>query len=586
MTLMRKRSRWLWAACIAWTVSAAQAAAAKEPPAEADKVPPAAAAENLSTAQQQLAAEFKDLQGILMKMRDQVRQTDPNRAALIEKALKESGERHIEGDFQEVVDLLRRDKFGDAARKQGKVNEDLDAVLKLLLNENRSQRILDEKALIRKYLNLLNGIIREQKDLQGRTAGGEDPKSLSGEQGSLAQRTGNLSKDIRENQDKARGKDDEKSDDKNGGKAGEKSDSKSDGKAGEKSDGKSDGKAGEKSDGKAKPADGKSKPGEDKGGKSPGKGEPSDSQGKSQGKSQPGQGQGQGRSEDQKNSPPQAQDSNSPPQEQDPVRKRLEAAKDHMEEAKKRLEKAKKDGALDEQEKALRELDTAKAELEEILRQLREEEMKRLLAMLEARFLKVLQIQREIYGGTVRLDRIPSAERAHAYEIDTGRLSNREAEIVAEVEKALLLLREEGSSVAMPEAVQQVRDDMQQLVHRLAEGKTEVLTQNIETDVIKALEEIIEALKKAQKDAQSKKKPPGPSPNGQPQDPALIDKLIELKTIRLLQMRVNRRTERYSKLIKEEQADKEDVLDALRRLSEQEARVHKVTRDLELGKTE
>ena len=183
-----------------------------------------------------------------------------------------------------------------------------------------------------------------------------------------------------------------------------------------------------------------------------------------------------------------------------------------MEEAKKRLEKAKKDGAVEEQKLALEELDKAKADLEEILRQLREEEMKRILAMLEARFTKVLQIQREIYGGTVRLDKIPVAERSHAYEIDTGRLSNREAEIVAEVDKALSLLRQEGSSVAMPEAVQQVRDDMQQLVHRLAEGKTEVLTQNIETDVIKALEEIIEALKKAQKDAESKRSRPDPRP--------------------------------------------------------------------------
>ena len=188
--------------------------------------------------------------------------------------------------------------------------------------------------------------------------------------------------------------------------------------------------------------------------------------------------------------------------------------------------------------------------MEEILRQLREEEMKQLLAMLEARFQKILQIQSEIYGGTVRLDKIPRAERSHAYEIDTGRLSNREAEIVMEVEKALSLLREEGSSVAMPEAVQQVRDDMQQLVHRLAEGKTEVLTQNIEKDVITALQEIVDALKKAQKDPESKKKPPGPSPNGQPQDPPLIELLAELKMIRALQLRVNRRTERYSKLVR------------------------------------
>ena len=77
--------------------------------------------------------------------------------------------------------------------------------------------------------------------------------------------------------------------------------------------------------------------------------------------------------------------------------------------------------------------------------------------------------------------------------------------------------------------------------------------------MIKALEEIVDALKKAQKDADSKKKPPGPSPNGQPQDPPLIEQLAELKMIRALQMRVNRRTERYSKLVDGEQANKDDV---------------------------
>ena len=42
-------------------------------------------------------------------------------------------------------------------------------------------------------------------------------------------------------------------------------------------------------------------------------------------------------------------------------------------------------------------------ELEEILRQMREEEMKRLLAMLEARFLKILQMQREVNDKTVHI---------------------------------------------------------------------------------------------------------------------------------------------------------------------------------------
>jgi hypothetical protein len=669
MISMVKQYRWLFAAWLALAVvshvvpgslacPAVRAAEVKEPvkepAAEAGKLTASAAAapsvpaaatpaaassaapaQSLTASQQELAAEFKDLEGILMKMRDQIRQTDPNRAALIEKALKESGERRVETDFQDIVELLRGNKYGDAARKQDKVDEDLDVILKLLQNEDRKQRIQDDKALIRKYLNQLNGIIREQKDVQGRTAGGEDPKSLSGEQGALAQRTGGLSKDIREGQEKAAaaGKEGEKADSKNGGNQSDgKADGKPDGKADGKPDGKSDGKSDGKADGdKSGKSDGKdpkssakdpSKPGDkndkndgdkgekdkaDKGDNSDGKskGQPAKSDGKGQsgksegkpqgeGKSQgkqgqqgqgQGQGQGQDQSQDQNDSPQQAQNPNSPPQDQNPISKRLQAAQEHMEAAKKNLEKAKKDGATDEQTKALRELDTAKAELEEILRQLREEEMKRLLAQLEARFLKVLQVQREIYDGTVRLDKIPVPERSHAYEIDTGRLSNREAEITAEVEKALSLLREDGSSVAMPEAVQQVHDDMQQLVHRLAEGKSEVLTQNIEIDVIRGLEEIVDALKKAQKD--SKKKPPqGPTPNGQPQDPPLIEQLAELKMIRALQNRVNTRTERYSKLIDGEQADKEDVLDALRRLSEQEARVQKVTRDLELGKNE
>ncbi len=56
--------------------------------------------------------------------------------------------------------------------------------------------------------------------------------------------------------------------------------------------------------------------------------------------------------------------------------------------------------------------------------------------------------------------------------------------------------------------------------------------------------------------------------------------------IRALQMRVNRRTERYSKLVEGEQATKEDVQEALRHLAEQQTRVYKVTRELELGKNE
>ena len=67
--------------------------------------------------------------------------------------------------------------------------------------------------------------------------------------------------------------------------------------------------------------------------------------------------------------------------------------------------------------------------------------------------------------------------------------------------------------------------------------------------MLAALKEMIEALKKAQKDLDGKKPPPGMSEAGQPEDPPLVDILAELKMIRALQMRVNTRTARYAKLI-------------------------------------
>ena len=142
-----------------------------------------------------------------------------------------------------------------------------------------------------------------------------------------------------------------------------------------------------------------------------------------------------------------------------------------MEEAQKQLEEAKRDGAAESQREALKQLEQAKAELERVLRQLREEEMERTLTMLAARFRKMLDAQTRIYEGTKRVDRVPEAERDHDQEIESARLSREESLIVREADRALVLLREEGSSVAFPETVGLMRDDMQQVTERLADVK-------------------------------------------------------------------------------------------------------------------
>ena len=109
------------------------------------------------------------------------------------------------------------------------------------------------------------------------------------------------------------------------------------------------------------------------------------------------------------------------------------------------------------------------------------------------------------------------------------------------------------------------------------------MTQAIEEEIIAALEEMLNALERAKKDAEQESRP-RLMPPGSPQDQALVDLLAEIKMIRAMQMRVNRRTERYSKLIDGDQADTPELLEALGKLAERQEKIHQITRDLEMGR--
>ena len=101
-------------------------------------------------------------------------------------------------------------------------------------------------------------------------------------------------------------------------------------------------------------------------------------------------------------------------------------------------------------------------------------------------------MQREVYEGTVRLDRLPVKQRGRDFEIAAVRLSEKECNIVIEVDKLILALHDNGTSVGLIEALGQVRDDAQQVASRLREGNVGEITQLIEVDIIKPLEEILD----------------------------------------------------------------------------------------------
>jgi hypothetical protein len=513
----------------------------------------AASADKLALEEQRIADKYKHLEEVMLQMAELSAQTDPRRAALLKKAIAQSKEQLIEVRIERLMEFLEKDQLSRAIENQTQLDQDLRSLLEMLLSENRAKRIQSEKARIREYLKQLSNILRQEKDVQARTADRDDPKLLAGQQGKIAEKTGGLAKDIQTNEESESKKTEGESN------KTENREKKTEG--GEKKS-ESDNKKPEGGEGKAESGEGKSPDDKNKG------------QQQKQGENRQGENQAQAQGPEQSGEDQQG----------NPARKRLEAAQKRMDEAMKKLEKAQHEGAAKDQEEAVKELEQAKAELEQILRQLREEEVQRVLAMLEARFRKMLEMQRDVYDGTVRLDKIPQAERTHNHEIESSRLSGKEMQIVVEIDKALLVLREDGTTVAFAEAADQMRSDMQQVVDRLSQAKVSQVTQGIELDIIATLEEMIDALKKAQKDLEKNQNKPRPS-SGQ-EDSPLVDKLAELKMIRALQMRINTRTDRYSKLVEGEQAENAELVDALKRLAERQQRVYRVTHDLSSGKTE
>ena len=458
--------------------------------------------------------------------------------------------------FEQLAELLGKDQLSRAIDNQADLSQDLRTLLDLLMSENRAKQAELEKARVREYLKQVNEIIRQEKDIQGRTVGGDEMKRLSEQQGKVADKTGGLARDMHQH------------DQANSG-----SGRPSAGDHGEKQPGEQGKDHGRQSGRQGQPQPGAQSSREARNSR------------QTRAKSHRGAATSPMASPTATRTASRARNrrNDSPA---NPARQRLEAAQQRMREAEAKLRNAQRQGAADKEEEALRELQKAKAELEDILRQLREEQIARMLAMLEARFRKMLQMEEEVYEGTVRLDRVPAQERSHSHEIEASRVSGKQLQVIVELDKAAQLLREDGTAVAFPEALGQVRDNMQQVTDRLARAKVDRMTQGIEEDILAALKEMIQSLKKAQRDADDKqKKPPGQPGGGQGERP-LIDSLAELRMIRALQMRVNTRTARYAKMVPGEQADNSELIEALQRLAEREQRIYGVTRDLGKGKNQ
>jgi len=543
--------------CDAESVVTAQDAKAESTSATRKKLP-------LDIGQQAVLSRFDRFEKELVQMAEQLRRADPERAELLFRTHSKSQQERVIGQMRMIHELLadKNPQFGDSIQRQEGLVASLVTLLDLLQSENRISEIEAERARVKAILKNVNKIIGKEKDVRANTERGSDPSKSASDQEGVVKDADELINKIKQHDAK---KEAERESNK---PPSEKNSAKPEGENTEPKDPSSskDGDTEPKGPKSGDPKDGETKPAEPKDGKpkdgEPSKGEPKDGQ--------PKDGQ------------PESGEPNNQPQ--TPGREDLEEARQEMEKAIQELKEKKDRGkASRHQDEAIRQLLEAKEKLEEILRQLREEEKSLTLASLESRFRKMLSMQLLVYQETLRLDK-ESEDQSDNLSARGRQLATQEEEILQEVDKALVVLREEGSSVAFPEAVQAIREDAASIVELLDQGKAGELTQTLEQAVIEAIEEMVDALQKEMEKKKDEEQKQSPQQQGQPQDKPLVDALSELKMLRSLQLRVNRRTRQLGRMIEGDQAGAPELRKQFRTLSGRQLRIQRATYDLSTGR--
>ncbi|MBX3427708.1 MAG: hypothetical protein KF688_18660 [Pirellulales bacterium] len=528
---------------------------------------------SLADRETRLAERLDRLELLAERLAELSRTTQPRRAKVLRDLIARSRERDLSGRMGAIAAALEQESYSRAIEGQGEVHAELAKLLELLLQEDRDAEIESERKRIGRYLQEIRQVIRLERGLKGRTEGGDDPQKLAEEQAKVAERTGALGKNVAESDGSKEGAD----------KPGNNAEQQSGGDSGKPSKGAdksaddkkpSDKPSGEKDSqspsGEKPPLSGEQSP-------SPSDGQPSDGQ---PSRGQPSQGQ-PSQGQPSQGSPSESQDDQQNQSPADRAVERMRRAQQRMQDAQRKLEESERKGAAREQEEAIKALEQAKAELERILRQLREEELERTLVLLEARFRKMLEAQIDVYEQTKKLDAATKTAPLHEREMTGGRLSRAEREIEREADRALVLMREDGTTVAFPEAIEQARTDMRTVADRLARVDAGLITQGLEEDVIATLEETLSAMQRALQELRDQRARGQSGQGGEPGEQPLVAKLAELRMIRSLQAKVNRRTAQYGALIQGETALDAELRSAVVELGERQQRIYQAAHDLD-----
>ncbi len=500
--------------------------------------PSRADAAALAAREAEVLARYQDLERSFLRLADVLQATDPRRAATLRAAFDRAREEQVGDRVAAIVAMLEQGQFLKAGTSQQDAIGQFRSLLDLLEAGASDQRAADTTKQLKAFMARITKQIAKQRDIEGVTEAGGGARDLAERQRVAADETRTIGEDVQRFAERL----DED--------AKQTPESDASGTPGTEGPGRPDREGAERPD-----REREERPDRDA-------------------------------------FPAEAADDAPAEGDDDAARgrrtaQRLRAAEQRMRQAQEQLENTDPAAARSEQERAVEELETARAELEEILRQMREDEVTRLLVQLETRLRGMLKAERGVLADAERLA-AATGQSARERQLEAARLGREQGAITGEAAKALVLLRDDGSAVAIPQALEHVHDDSGEAAGRLARGDAGRETIGLLGEIVIGLEEMLAAVKRAREDQQdAAAAAPGGRSGGAGEQP-LVDKLAELKMLRSLQARVNARTQRLSRLFDAVDApvDGADVRAALARLAGRQREIERAARDIVEGLTE
>jgi hypothetical protein len=243
------------------------------------------------------------------------------------------------------------------------------------------------------------------------------------------------------------------------------------------------------------------------------------------------------------------------------------------------LKERRPDKAKQQQQDAKQDLEDAKKKLEDALAQLRQQLQDDVLRSLEERFAAMLARQKEISARTIVTERLrgealtadgslPAALKERCTELADGEFG-----LAGDAADARKLLEQEGTTAVFPELVDELEADLTRVGERLAAHQTGTATQQMQAEIVEALETLINALRRAIEEGEGQ----CGQCNGQP---PLVPLSAELKLIQALQKRVHKRTVAYDTEVPEQLRVTEEAKDTAGEISRKQGRVEELTRKL------